>query len=116
MTIVKDSKTGNYPAPSKTIRYPIIPLKRVNYWYPNKELFDIISILAKDVTPFTSHNKFYDSVKTHLPTSQEFLDIFANYNKILTKNRCNSWMKENIGYSGRKKKNEKLIRSYGRRG
>lgn len=84
MTIVKDSKTGNY-SPSKTIIYPIIPLKRVNYWYPNKELIDVISILAKDVTPFTSRNQFYDSVKTHLPTSQEFLDIFAKYNKILSK-------------------------------
>ncbi|MBK7267362.1 MAG: hypothetical protein IPI12_13745 [Ignavibacteriales bacterium] len=84
MTIVRRFKNRKF-APSKTIKYPIIPLKRVNYWYPNEELFDIISILAKDVTPFTSHNKFYDGVKTHLPTSQEFLDIFAKYNKILSK-------------------------------
>jgi hypothetical protein len=84
MTMVQGSKNGNF-APSKTIKSPTIPLKRVNYWYPNEELFDIISILAKDVTPFTSHNKFYDGVKTHLPTSQEFLDIFAKYNKILSK-------------------------------
>ncbi|GAB1442910.1 hypothetical protein MASR2M39_17460 [Ignavibacteriales bacterium] len=84
MTIVEDLKTGSF-APSKTIKYPTIPLKRVNYWYPNEELFDVISILAKEITPFTSHNKFYDSVKTHLPTSQEFLDIFAKYNKILSK-------------------------------
>ncbi len=81
MTIVEDSKTGGF-APSKTSKYPIIPLKRVNHWYPNEELFDVLSILAKEMTPFTSHNKFYQSVKTHLPTSQEFLDIFESYKTI----------------------------------
>ena len=84
MTMVQGSKNGNF-APSKTIKSPTIPLKRVNYWYPNKELFDVISILAKEITPFTSYNQFCVGVKTLFPTSQEFLDIFATYNKILSK-------------------------------
>ena len=83
MTKAKESKTGDI-MPSSLVRYPIIPLRRPKYSYPNKDLFGIISILAKGVTPFDYHNKFHGRME-QLPSSQEFLDIFANYNKILSK-------------------------------
>ena len=83
-TMVKELKSGNL-VPSKTIKYPVIPLKRPKYKYPNDELFDVISIMAREITPFDIYNKFCVGVKTHLPTSHEFLDIFESYNKILTK-------------------------------
>lgn len=80
MTKAKESKTGNIQ-PSSLVKYPIIPLRRPKHSYPNKDLFCIISILAKGVTPFDYHNKFYGSMQLP-PTSQEFLEIFENFSKL----------------------------------
>lgn len=80
MTKAKESKTGNIQ-PSSLVRYPIIPLRRPKHSYPNKDLFGIISILAKGVTPFDYRNKFYGGMELP-PTSQEFLEIFENFSKL----------------------------------
>lgn len=83
MTIAKESKNGNFRV-SKTARYPVIPLRRPKHSYPNKELFDILSVLAKIVTPFSYENKFYSDEK-HLRSSKEFRDIIGDYEKLYAK-------------------------------
>lgn len=83
MTKAKESKNGDIH-PSTLVRYPIIPLRRPKHSYVNAELFNVISILAKGVTPFTDYNKFFGSMNI-LPTTQEFLGIFERYKKLWIK-------------------------------